>query len=204
MVVVQGLLAGLSLIVAIGAQNAFVLRQGLRAEHVGAAVGVCTAADLLLIAAGTAGLGALVAGHPAALVAARYAGAALLVALGAAALRRALRPGRLTPTADDPAPVRTVLVTTLGLTFLNPHVYLDTVLLLGTMAAQHGPLRWWFAAGAAAASALWFTTLGFGAARLRPLLARPSAWRVLDVGVAAVMLTFAARLALATPILTPA
>ncbi|WP_291752813.1 LysE family transporter [Cellulomonas sp. 73-92] len=204
MVVLQGLLAGLSLIVAIGAQNAFVLRQGLRGEHVGAVVAVCTGADLVLIGAGTAGLGALVGGHPAALAVARFAGAALLVVLGAAAVRRALRPGRLDPATDAPAPVRTVLATTLGLTFLNPHVYLDTVLLLGAMAAQHGALRWGFAAGAGAASALWFTGLGFGAARLRPLLARPGAWRVLDLAVAAVMLVLAARLALLAPALTTA
>jgi len=198
-IVLQGLLAGLSLIVAIGAQNAFVLRQGLRGEHIGAVVAVCTGADLLLIAAGTAGLGALVGGHPEALAVARFAGAALLVALGAAALRRALRPGTLDPAADAPAPVRTVLGTTLGLTFLNPHVYLDTVLLLGAMAAQHGALRWWFAVGAGVASALWFTTLGFGAARLRSLLARPGAWRVLDLAVAAVMIAFAVRLAFTPP-----
>ncbi len=204
MVVLQGLLAGLSLIVVIGAQNAFVLRQGLRGEHVGPVVAVCTGADLALIAAGTAGLGALVGGHPAALATARYAGAALLVVLGAAALRRALRPGRLDPAADAPAPVRTVLATTLGLTFLNPHVYLDTVLLLGAMAAQHGALRWGFAAGAGAASVLWFAGLGFGAARLRPLLARRAAWRALDLAVAVVMLAFAARLALVAPVLTPA
>jgi L-lysine exporter family protein LysE/ArgO len=198
-VVLQGLLAGLSLIVAIGAQNAYVLRQGLRGEHVGAVVAVCTGADLLLIAAGTAGLGALVGGHPGALAVARYAGAALLVVLGAGALRRALRPGGLDPAADAPAPARQVLATTLGLTFLNPHVYLDTVLLLGAMAAQHGPARWWFAVGAGIASALWFTTIGFGAARLRPFLARPGAWRVLDLAVAAVMLVLAVRLALAPP-----
>ena len=199
MVVVQGLLAGLSLIVAIGAQNAFVLRQGLRGEHVGVVVAVCTGADLVLIAAGTAGLGALVGGRPGALTTARFAGAALLVVLGIAAARRALRPGRLSPTSSAPGSVQAVLATTLGLTFLNPHVYLDTVLLLGAMAAQHGPARWWFAAGAGAASALWFATLGFGAARLRPLLARPGAWRVLDLSVAAVMLAFAVRLALVPP-----
>ncbi len=199
MVVLQGLLAGLSLIVAIGAQNAFVLRQGLRGEHVAAVVAVCTGADLALIAAGTAGLGALVGGHPGALAVARFAGAGLLTVLAVTALRRALRPGRLDPATDAPVAARTVLVTTLGLTFLNPHVYLDTVLLLGAMAAQHGPARWWFAVGAGAASAVWFSGLGFGAARLRPLLARPGAWRVLDLSVAAVMLVFALRLALVRP-----
>ncbi len=194
MVVVQGLLAGLSLIVVIGAQNAFVLRQGLRGEHIGWVVAVCAAADAVLISAGTAGLGALVGGHPGALAVARYAGAALLLWLGVGAARRALRPGRLDPATTAPASLRAVLATTLALTFLNPHVYLDTVLLLGSLAAQHGAARWWFALGAAGASVLWFSGLGFGAARLRPLLARPGAWRVLDGAVALVMLAFAARL----------
>lgn len=198
-VVLQGLLAGLSLIVVIGAQNAFVLRQGLRGEHVGTVVAVCTGADLALIAVGTAGLGTLVGGHPGALAVARYAGAALLVVLGAGALRRALRPGSLDPAADDPASTARVLATTFGLTFLNPHVYLDTVLLLGAMAAQHGPARWWFATGAGAASALWFAALGFGAGRLRRFLARPRAWRLLDLAVAGVMLAFAVRLAVVAP-----
>jgi L-lysine exporter family protein LysE/ArgO len=193
-VVLQGLLAGLSLIVVIGAQNAFVLRQGLRGEHVGAVVAVCTGADLLLIAVGTAGLGALVGSHPAALDVARYAGAALLLWLGVAAVRRALRPEHLDPAQSAPPSLRAVLATTLALTFLNPHVYLDTVLLLGTLAAQHGEQRWWFALGAGLASTLWFSALGFGAARLRPVLARPVAWRVLDATVALVMLAFAVRL----------
>ena len=194
MVVVQGLLAGLSLIVVIGAQNAFVLRQGLRGERVGWVVAVCAAADAVLIAAGTAGLGAIVGGHPGALAVARYGGAALLLWLGAGAARRALRPGHLDPAGAAPASLRAVLGTTLALTFLNPHVYLDTVLLLGTLAAQHGPQRWWFASGAALASVLWFGGLGFGAARLRPLLARPGAWRALDAAVAVIMLAFAVRL----------
>lgn len=193
-VVLQGLLAGLSLIVVIGAQNAFVLRQGLRGEHVGWVVSLCAAADAMLITAGTAGLGALVGDHPSTLAVARYGGAALLLWLGAGATRRALRPAGLDPAGAAPSSLRAVLATTLALTFLNPHVYLDTVLLLGALAAQHGPERWWFATGAALASAAWFVGLGFGAARLRPLLARPAAWRVLDAGVALVMLGFAARL----------
>jgi L-lysine exporter family protein LysE/ArgO len=120
-------------------------------------------------------------------------GAALL-GLAAAAARRALASERLDPAASAPTARRAVLATTLALTFLNPHVYLDTVLLLGALAAQHGDARWWFAAGAMAASALWFAALGFGAVRLRPLLARPGAWRVLDAAVALVMLVFAVRL----------
>jgi L-lysine exporter family protein LysE/ArgO len=198
-VVLQGLLAGLSLIVAIGAQNAFVLRQGLRREHVGAVVAVCIGADVLLIAAGTAGLGTLVASHPGALAVARYGGAAFLVVLGLAAARRAWRPGHLDPADDAPAALRPVLATTLALTFLNPHVYLDTVLLLGALAGQHGSARWAFAAGAMASSALWFSTLGFGSARLAPVLARPGAWRALDVLVAVVMLAIAVTLLVSPP-----
>ena len=196
-VVLQGLLAGLSLIIAIGAQNAFVLRQGLRREHVGAVVAVCVAADVALIAAGTAGLGALVTTHPAALTVARYGGAAFLAWFGVAAAVRAAHPGHLDPAQDAPATLRSVLGTTLALTFLNPHVYLDTVLLLGALAQQHGTGRWAFAAGAALASLVWFTALGFGSARLAPVLARPAAWRVLDAGVALIMLAFAVRLVVA-------
>lgn len=186
---------GLSLIVAIGAQNAFVLRQGLRREHVGPVVAVCAASDAALIAAGTAGLGTLVAAAPGALAWIRWAGAAFLVVLAVLAVRRALRPERLDPTADSPVELGPVLATTLGLTWLNPHVYLDTVVLLGGLATQHEP-RWVFAAGAVLASVTWFTALGFGARALRPLLARPGAWRVLDVGVAVVLLAVAVGLVL--------
>ena len=195
-IVLRGLLSGLSLIVAIGAQNAFVLRQGLRREHVAAVVLLCVAADALLIAAGTAGLGALVETHPAALTVARVGGAAFLLWLAVGALRRAVRPGSLDPAAAGPSGRRAVLATTAALTFLNPHVYLDTVLLLGALAQQNGAARWQFAAGAAVASASWFSALGFGAAHLRPLFARPTAWRALDLGVATVMTTVGLRLVL--------
>lgn len=194
MLLVRGLLSGLSLIVAIGAQNAYVLRQGLRREHVGAVVLLCIAADALLITLGTAGLGALVEAHPTALAVVRFGGAGFLLWLAVGALRRARRPGALDPARSGPAGLRQVLATSATLTFLNPHVYLDTVLLLGALAQQAGPARWQFAAGAAIASASWFTALGFGAARLRPLFARPAAWRLLDVGVATVMATIAVRL----------
>ena len=188
-----GLAAGLSLIVAIGAQNAFVLRQGLRREHVLPVVLACAVSDALLIAAGIAGLGALLLDHPDAVVAVRWAGAAFLTAYGILALRRAVRPGVLAPRDQAPATLRVTIVTCLALTYLNPHVYLDTVLLLGTVANQHEH-RWLFGAGAAAASAVWFTVLGVGAHRLAPLLARPAAWRVLDATIAAVMLVIAASL----------
>ena len=185
-----GFLSGLSLIVAIGAQNAFVLRQGIRREHVGPVVAVCVAADVLLIAAGVGGLGRLVDSHPTALAVARYGGAAFLAVLAVAAVRRARTPGRLDPASSGPAGLAAVLTTCLALTFLNPHVYLDTVVLLGSLAEQQDA-PWGFAAGAATASAVWFTALGAGATRLRPLFARPRAWQVLDLVVAAVMLTLA-------------
>lgn len=186
---------GLSLIVVIGAQNAFVLRQGLRREHVGLVVAVCAASDAVLIAAGVAGLGALVQAAPAALQVARWGGAAFLLWLAVGAVRRALRPGRLDPAAAGPAARSSVLATTLALTWLNPHVYLDTVVLLGGVSTQHEP-RWAFGVGAALASLVWFSGLGFGARVLRPLFARPAAWRVLDLAVAAVMVTVAASLVL--------
>lgn len=191
-----GLLTGLSLIVAIGAQNAFVLRQGLRREHVLGVVALCAGADALLILGGVAGLGAVVA-HPTALAVARWAGAAFLVVLAAQAAWRARRPDALMPTDRPPAGRGRTLLTAAALTFLNPHVYLDTVLLLGTVANQHGPDgRWAFAAGAAVGSVVWFTALGFGARRLRPLLATPRAWQVLDLLVALVLLVVAVGLVL--------
>jgi len=190
-----GLITGLSLIVAIGAQNAFVLRQGLRREHVLAVVAVCTLADAALIAAGVAGLGAVISDSPAALETARFAGAAFLLLLALGALRRASRPERLDPAEEAPARLGPVVLSTLGLTFLNPHVYLDTVVLLGGLASRHGPDgRWAFAAGAITASTLWFSALGFGARRLAPLFARPRAWQVLDLLVATVMVTIAVTL----------
>jgi len=193
----SGLGLGLSLIVAIGAQNAFVLRQGLRAEHVGAVVAVCTASDAVLIAAGVGGAGALVTREPAVLRVVGLAGAAFLFGYGALAARRALRPAGLvaTGTGGRTALAATV-VTCLGLTWLNPHVYLDTVALLGTLSGTYGSDRWAFGAGAALGSLLWFTGLGYGARLLRPVFARPAAWRVLDTIIAAVMVALAVSLAL--------
>lgn len=198
---VAGLAAGLSLIVAIGAQNAFVLRQGLRREHVLPVVLVCALSDLVLIAAGTAGLGALVTGAPALLAVVRWGGAAFLLTLAALAARRALRPDSLDPASGVGATsARSAVGTSLALTWLNPHVYLDTVLLLGSLAAGYaaahaggadapGPdvARWLFGAGAMVASIVWFTALGFGARLLAPIFARPVAWRVLDGAIAVVM-----------------
>ena len=191
----SGLGFGLSLIVAIGAQNAFVLRQGLRREHVLAVVVVCAASDALLIAAGVGGLGSLLQLAPWLLVVVRIGGAAFLIVYGILAARRALRPKTLESTdATVPQRLLPVLATVLALTWLNPHVYLDTIVLLGSIAATHGDDRWWFGAGAALGSLLWFTALGFGARLLRPLFARPTSWRVLDGVIAVVMLALAVSL----------
>jgi L-lysine exporter family protein LysE/ArgO len=188
-----GFAASAVLIVAIGAQNAFVLRQGLRREHVLLVVVTCAVSDLVLIAAGIAGLGAVVTARPEAVTVIRCVGAAYLLGYAALAARRAVRPGALKPSGRAPATLRATLLTCLALTYLNPHVYLDTVLLLGSVAQQH-PQRWLFGIGAAAASTAWFTALGAGAHRLAPALARPVAWRMLDGLIAIVMLAVAAML----------
>jgi L-lysine exporter family protein LysE/ArgO len=193
-----GLGLGLSLIVAIGAQNAFVLRQGLRLEWVGPVVAVCTLSDAVLILAGVAGVGALVTAVPALLTVVRLAGAVFLLGYGLLAARRALRPGTLRAdgASGEGAGLRATLLTCLALTWLNPHVYLDTVVLVGSVATTHGEHRWWFGAGAALGSLLWFTGLGVGARLLRPVFARPGAWRVLDGLIAVVMVSLAVSLAL--------
>jgi L-lysine exporter family protein LysE/ArgO len=188
-----GFAASVVLIVAIGAQNAFVLRQGLRREHVLPVVLTCAVSDLVLIVAGIAGLGAVITARPDAVTAIRWVGAAFLIGYAGLAAKRALRPSTLAPADRAPATLRATLLTCLALTYLNPHVYLDTVLLLGSVAQQH-PHRWLFGIGAAAASAVWFTALGAGAHRLAPILARPLAWRVLDGLIAVVMMAIAVML----------
>ncbi|WP_433552706.1 LysE/ArgO family amino acid transporter [Micromonospora zamorensis] len=190
---VAGFSISIALIVAIGAQNAFVLRQGLRREHVVPVVLTCAASDALLIMAGVAGVGTLVTGRPGLLTAIRWGGAAFLLCYAALAARRALRPGALLPTERPPATLGATLLACAAFTYLNPHVYLDTVLLLGGVAQQH-PHRWVFGAGAALASGVWFTALGVGAQRLAPLLARAGAWRVLDAVIAVVMAGLAVAL----------
>jgi len=193
---VSGLGLGLSLIVAIGAQNAFVLRQGLRVEHVGAVVALCAASDAVLIAAGVGGAGALVTREPVVLRVVGLAGAAFLLGYGLLAARRALRPAALVAEENGGrTALAATVVTCLALTWLNPHVYLDTVALLGTLSGTYGPDRWAFGAGAALGSLLWFTALGFGARLLRPVFARAAAWRVLDTVIAAVMIGLAVSLA---------
>jgi L-lysine exporter family protein LysE/ArgO len=188
-----GFAASVVLIVAIGAQNAFVLRQGLRREHVLPVVLTCALSDLVLILAGIAGLGAVIAAQPTAVTVIKWVGAAFLIGYAALAAKRAIRPSGLRPTDRAPATLRATLLTCLALTYLNPHVYLDTVLLLGAVAQQH-PHRWLFGIGAAAASLVWFTALGAGAHKLAPVLARPAAWRILDGLIAVVMVAVAITL----------
>lgn len=194
---VSGLGLGLSLIVAIGAQNAFVLRQGLRGEHVLVVVAVCALSDAALILAGVGGLGLVLERAPALLTVVRIGGALFLLGYGLLAARRALAPARLLATTASTALSLSATVSTcVALTWLNPHVYLDTVILLGGVASTHGSDRWWFGAGAAVGSLLWFTALGYGARWLRPIFVRPAAWHVLDAVIAVVMFGLAAMLAL--------
>ncbi|MER5451628.1 LysE/ArgO family amino acid transporter [Streptomyces sp. NPDC002766] len=180
---------GLSLIVAIGAQNAFVLRQGIRRDAVLAVVGICALSDAVLIALGVGGVGAVVVAYPQALTAVGWIGGAFLLCYGALAARRVFRPqGALRTEGEATGSRRRAVLTCLALTWLNPHVYLDTVFLLGSIAAHRGALRWTFGLGAVLASLCWFAALGFGGRLLGRVLARPSAWRVLDGLVAATMI----------------
>ena len=192
-----GFVLGLSLIVAIGAQNAFVLRQGLRREHVGAIVAVCSLCDALLVVAGVAGLAQVLGTRPLLAQALTAAGMIFLGIYGFRALWRALRPVAM-HTATDTAPLslRNALLQALAFTLLNPHVYLDTVVLLGSLGAQQpGTAKWAFAAAASLASVLWFSALGYGARWLAPLFARPRAQQVLDAIIGLTMLALAASLA---------
>jgi L-lysine exporter family protein LysE/ArgO len=193
----DGLLTGLTLIVAIGAQNAFLLRQGLRRSHVGPVVAVCMVSDFALILAGVSGIGVIVQHAGWALVAVRWFGVAFLTWYGLRSAWRARRPASSLSAARDDAGGRSAVVRRItALTWLNPHVYLDTVVLLGSIANTHGATgKWWFAVGACLASTLWFTVLGFGARFAAGLLATPRAWQVLDLLVAATMLGIAVKLA---------
>ncbi|MDC8770467.1 LysE/ArgO family amino acid transporter [Roseateles albus] len=196
----QGLLLGASLIVAIGAQNAFVLHQGLRREHVTVIVLACGLTDALLMAAGVFGLAALINGQPLLTRLISWAGALFLSCYGARALWRARRPGVDLHAAQGPSlSLRQALLQLAGFTLLNPHVYLDTVMLVGSVGAQQPTaLRLAFMAGAASGSLLWFALLGFGARWLAPWFARPRAWQILDALIGLTMLALAAMLILQT------
>nr|WP_304523544.1 LysE/ArgO family amino acid transporter [Aeromicrobium duanguangcaii] len=192
---VTGMLTGLSLIVVIGAQNAFVLRQGIRRVHVVLVVAICAASDVALILAGVVGIGAIVDRAGWVIDVVTWLGVAFLVGYGIASIRRARHPERLETAGRTVGLRRAVALQALALTWLNPHVYLDTVVLLGSIAQTHGSVdRWWFAAGACLGSVLWFSSLGLGATRLAPLLARPRAWQVLDLLIGIVMFVIAATL----------
>ncbi len=186
---IAGFLSGAALIIAIGAQNSFVLRQGIRHEHVLSIVLVCACADALLIAAGIAGLGTLIKSVPLVLDVTRYGGAAFLLIYGLIAARRALQPHLLKVDSGVGTSFGAAIATCLAFTFLNPHVYLDTVVLLGSLANQYGDRgRWVFGGGATAASFAWFFALGYGARLLGPLFSKSIAWRVLDSLIAFIML----------------
>ena len=214
-----GLGLGLSLIIAIGAQNAYVLRQGARREHLLAVLVVCILSDVALILAGVAGFGTVIEHAPWVVTVMRWFGIAFLVGYGLLAARRAWRPAGQALTIDNGPPVDApgsagtatltktesgtrlmpVVLTALALTWLNPHVYLDTVVLLGSVANTHGPdARWAFAIGACLGSILWFTALGYGARLLSRWLASPLAWRILDGVIAVIMLALAVSLALSS------
>lgn len=189
---VQGIALGGSLIIAIGAQNAFVLKQGLRRSHVFAVVAACIVCDWVLIALGAAGFGMLVSAFPAVTSIAALAGATFLFFYGATSFRSAMSDETLEAEGDGGSAKMTTtgaaLAAALAISLLNPHVYLDTVVLLGSVAAQYAtPERVWFALGAMSASAVWFAGLGYGARLLAPVFARPAAWRVLDVVIGVIM-----------------
>lgn len=189
-----GLGVGLSLIVAIGAQNAYVMRQGIRREGVLTVVLICILSDVLLIGLGTAGMGAFIGEHERVLLLVTWAGVAYLVWFAIRAFRSAASPGALR--VEDAAPSRgTVSGTTLAMTYLNPQVYLDTVVMLGSIAARYGGARWVFASGAVSASVVWFIGLGAAAAALAGPLGKPRTWRIIDVGVGAIVLLVAVRMA---------
>ena len=195
---VQGLLTMAGLIAAIGAQNALVLRQGLARTHVWQVVALCTVSDWLLTALGVFGLGAVIARSPTWLEACRYAGAAFLLVYGLRSAWRAWTgPAEALVAAGATQPLVPTLAAALAMTYLNPHVYLDTVVLMGTLGAQHaGDARVAFVAGAGLASALWFAGLGFGAAAASRWLRQPAVWRVIDAAIAGVMFWMAVQLAL--------
>jgi L-lysine exporter family protein LysE/ArgO len=205
MTYLAGLGLGLSLIIAIGAQNVFVLRQGLRRDHVLVVVAICAVSDAILIGVGVSGIGAAVGAAPWLVTAARWAGAAFLVTYGAFAARRAIRGTDTGLAAGGASSVAStvrldsavkVALTCLALTWLNPHVYLDTVFLLGSIAAAYGDAKWVFAAGAATGSVVWFAGLGYGSRYLGRWLAGPRAWRILDSAIAFVMVAIGVSLVL--------
>lgn len=193
---VAGFGTSIALIVAIGAQNAFVLRQGIRGDAVLAVVLTCAASDAVLISLGVGGLGALVTAMPAVLTVVTVLGVGFLLCYGLLAARRALRPSALQAAGGGTGSTRKAVLTCLTVTWLNPHAYLDTVVLIGSVAAASGSLRWVFGLGALLGSMCLFVALGFGARLLSGFFARPSSWRVLDGLIAVVMIALGVMLVL--------
>jgi L-lysine exporter family protein LysE/ArgO len=191
-------LTGFSLIIAIGAQNAFVIRQGLRREHVLLIVLICAISDAALILVGTGGLGRIIQGNQIALEIIRWFGVAYLTWFGLRSLRSAFKSQSLQVGEVLQARAGDVARSALALTFLNPHVYLDTVILLGSVANQFESDRWYFALGACLASVIWFTAIGFGARSASHFMSKPIFWRILDTVIALVMFTIAITLAFYT------
>jgi len=190
-----GLFTGLSLIIAIGAQNAFVIRQGLTKKHVLLVVAICAISDALLILLGVAGLGAVIAGLPWLLEIIRWFGVTYLTWFGIRSLRSAFKTQALDASGVEIGSAKKAVLAVLGFTFLNPHVYLDTVILLGSIGNQFGPDKWFFALGGALASVVWFSSIGFGAKAASRFMAKPVFWKVLDLLIAAVMFGIAIMLA---------
>lgn len=191
----SGLVAGLSLIIAIGAQNAFIIRQALTRQHVFLIVMFAAVADALLIAAGTAGLGAIIQAAPVALEFIRWFGVAYLLWFAFNSVRNAFKGESLQANGEAQSSWKNALLTIAGLTFLNPHVYLDTVIFLGAIGNQFNDNRWVFAFGAMSGSFLWFFTMGYGAKALSRFMAKPIFWKVLDLLIAVIMVTIAIMLA---------
>lgn len=188
--------SGLSLIVAIGAQNAFVLQQGIRKQHVLPVVLICGLTDAMLELLGIAGIGFVVERAPLVLEIVRWGGIAFLLWYASTAFRRALRPSALLASLGEEQPLKKTVLACLAITYLNPHVYLDTMVLMGSIGnAQGDPAKWWFGVGGALASIVWFFVLGYGARGLSRFFATARSWRVLDSLVGVTMLVIAARLA---------
>lgn len=191
----SGFFIGASLIIAIGAQNAFILRQGLIRQHVFVLVMICALSDALLIAAGVAGLGSIVSSSPGLLMAVSIGGGLFLAAYAILAVRRAWKPAAMAAGVPEGLALKPAILTCLAFTYLNPHVYLDMVVLLGSFSvAFEGWSRVAYAVAAATASFAWFFALGYGARLLAPLFARPLAWRILDIVIGCVMTLLAASL----------
>jgi L-lysine exporter family protein LysE/ArgO len=190
-----GFFTGLSLIIAIGAQNAFVIRQGLAKSRVALVVFICAISDALLIFLGTGGLGTLIQAQPSLLEFIRWFGVTYLTWFGIKSLRSVFRQQFLTTGTGTSASRGTVILSVLGFTFLNPHVYLDTVVLVGSIANQFESDRWYFALGASVGSVLWFSVIGFGARAASRYMSRPIFWKILDLVIALVMFSVAFFLA---------